>query len=418
VIGNGESGDVPLPGRPPRAVWLVGAVILLSDGYEFGVYGAALPFLLHRPDWALTPGLAGVIGSAAVVGMVLGAMLGGALTDYLGWGRVLPVCVLLYSVASALCALAPAPMWLFMGRGLVGLGVGAFTPTAQAMIMQYSPAGRKSWNFAVVATVVGVGSALAPLAGLWVAPSGGYQVLFWLGVFPLVLVGSVVLLRLPRSVYRLLSEGRLGIASRPPTPLVAPRALLDSAHRRSTLVFWLMGGMSLLLSFAATTWLPTIMITAGYGLGSSLVFLMVLQLGGAVGSFGGALVADRRGGKPVVPLSFGAAVLALGLVAAKPPVVLLYVGLLIVGAGSIGSLNLLMAYIGVYYPQRIRGSGIGMVLAVGRMLGAAGPTIGGVLVAAGATARDTLLVFAAAPMIALLVGALGPRVSPAGPIVR
>jgi AAHS family benzoate transporter-like MFS transporter len=160
------------------------------------------------------------------------------------------------------------------------------------------------------------------------------------------------------------------------------------------------------------------MITAGYGLGSSLVFLMVLQLGGAVGSFGGALVADRRGGKPVVPLSFGAAVLALGLVAAKPPVVLLYVGLLIVGAGSIGSLNLLMAYIGVYYPQRIRGSGIGMVLAVGRMLGAAGPTIGGVLVAAGATARDTLLVFAAAPMIALLVGALGPRVSPAGPIVR
>jgi AAHS family benzoate transporter-like MFS transporter len=283
------------------------------------------------------------------------------------------------------------------------------------MIMQYSRPGRKSWNFAVVATVAGAGSGLAALAGLWLAPAGGYQALFWLGALPLVLASSVVLMRFPRSVYRLLGEGQVSTARRPPSPLVAPRALLSPAHRRPTLVFWVVGGMSLLLTFAASTWLPTIMITAGYGLGSSLVFLVLLQLGGAAGSFCGALVADRYGSKSVVLASFGCAVVSLMLMAAQPPVTLSYILVLIIGVGAIGSLNLLMAYIGVYYPHSIRGSGLGMVFTVGRLVGATGPAIGGVLLAAGATARDTLFVFALAPVVAIAVGLVGPRVSPVGP---
>ncbi|GAA5145049.1 aromatic acid/H+ symport family MFS transporter [Pseudonocardia eucalypti] len=399
--------------RPPFTVWVLGAVVLLYDGYEYGVYGAALPFLLQRPDWAFTPEYAGLIGSLAVVGMVLGGLVGGPLTDYLGWGRVLPACVLLHSSGSVLCALAPSPEWLLAGRVLVGLGVGAFTPTAQSMIMRYSPPGRKSFNFAVVATVAGAGGAVAALAALWVAPAFGYQALFWLGALPLPLVVSVLVPRFPRSVHRLVREGTT--ETRPASPLVAPRALLDRTHLRATLLFWLAGGLALLLTFAATTWLPTIMIQAGYGLGSSLVFLALMQLGAAAGSFGGGLIADRRGSKGVVLVTFGCAVLALAAIAAKPPAPWVHLLVLVVGAGSIGSLNLLMAYIGIYYPDAIRGSGLGLVFTFGRLLGAAGPAIGGLLLAGGATAPESLLVFAAAPLLAIGVLAFGPPVSPAGP---
>ncbi|HZZ47749.1 MAG TPA: MFS transporter [Pseudonocardia sp.] len=293
-------------------------------------------------------------------------------TDRLLRGRVLPICVLTHSTASALCALAPSPAWLLVGRTAVGIGVGAFTPTAQAMIMQYSPPGRKSFNFAVVATVAGAGGALAAIAGLALGPVFGYRALFWIGTLPLVLVGSVKLLGSPRSVHRVLREGVLAHRDRSVDPLVAPRALVVRVRRRATLLFWLAGGLTLLLTFAVTTMLPAVMIALGYGLRSSLAFLTLLQVGAAAGSFGGALIADRRGSKRVVLISFGCAASALALMATNPPAPVAYALVLLLGAGSIRSLNLLMAYIGTYYPQAVRATGIGMVFTAGRLIGGRG----------------------------------------------
>ncbi|MBO0851732.1 MAG: MFS transporter, partial [Pseudonocardia sp.] len=192
--------------------------------------------------------------------------------------------------------------------------------------------------------------------------------------------------------------------------LVALRSLFGPGQARATVVFWVANILSLLLVFGAITWLPALMIKAGYGITNALVFLAVFQVGALAASILGSLVADRHEPKTVVLASFGCAVVGLAALAAKPSTALVYLLVILMGAGATGAQNLLLAYIASFYPARSRGSGLGLAVALGRLGGIAGPIIGGVLLAGGVTAEQNFLVFAAAPLIAFAVLAFGPRI--------
>lgn len=78
---------------------------IVVDGYDLIVYGTVLPTLISG-EWALDAGTAGWIGSLALVGMLVGALLAGTVTDRLGRRRLMIICIAWFSVAMALCALA------------------------------------------------------------------------------------------------------------------------------------------------------------------------------------------------------------------------------------------------------------------------------------------------------------------------
>lgn len=52
------------------------------DGYDLVIYGVALPLLMQQ--WSLTAVEAGLLASAALFGMMFGAMIFGTLSDKLG----------------------------------------------------------------------------------------------------------------------------------------------------------------------------------------------------------------------------------------------------------------------------------------------------------------------------------------------
>lgn len=427
--------------RTPAVIMFLSAVTLLFEGYDINIYGAVVPYLLKRADWHMTPQFTGLIGSAAVIGMLVGSLVAGPLTDLVGRRRVYLTTVVCFSAGSALSAVASSPGFLLGSRIVVGLGLGGFIPVSLAMVLEYSPAARRTFATAMASAGIGVGGGLAALATIWIAPVAGYQGLFWLGVAPLVLVVPFALLRVPESVSLLVSLGRIEDAraqirryrlpvelpepaaseeagGTPSSPgraglsrlLVALRSLFGPGQARATVVFWVANILSLLLVFGAITWLPALMVKAGYGITNALVFLAVFQAGALAASILGSLVADRREPRTVVLASFGCAVVGLAVLAAKPPTAVVYLLVLLMGAGATGAQNLLLAYIASFYPPGSRGSGLGLAVALGRLGGIAGPIIGGVLLAGGATAEQNFLVFAAAPLIAFAVLAFGPRI--------
>jgi MFS transporter, AAHS family, benzoate transport protein len=427
--------------RTPAMIMFLSVVTLLFEGYDINIYGAVVPYLLKRADWHLTPQFTGLIGSAAVIGMLVGSLVAGPLTDLVGRRRVYLTTVVCFSVGSALSAVASSPELLLASRIVVGLGLGGFIPVSLAMVLEYSPAARRTFATAMASAGIGVGGGLAALATIWIAPATGYQGLFWLGVAPLVLIVPFALFRVPESVSLLLSLGkteharaqirryRLPIELPEPAAsngawvnpsssgpgsarrlLVALRSLFAPGQGGATVVFWIANILSLLLIFGAITWLPALMIKAGYGINNALVFLAVFQVGALAASILGSLMADRHEPKTVVLASFGCAVVGLVALAAKPPAALVYLLVILMGAGATGAQNLLLAYIASFYPARSRGSGLGLAVALGRLGGIAGPLIGGVLLAGGATAEQNFLVFAAAPLIAFAVLAFGPRI--------
>lgn len=71
---------------PGAAVVAICFAVVILDGYDLVVYGTVVPSLLQYGPWGLTAAEAGLIGSLALVGMAVGALSSGWLTDRLGRG--------------------------------------------------------------------------------------------------------------------------------------------------------------------------------------------------------------------------------------------------------------------------------------------------------------------------------------------
>ena len=117
-------------------------VTIIFDGYDLIVYGAVVPDLLEYQQWSLSPEEAGTIGSYALFGMLVGALIAGTITDLVGRRRIILFCIAWFSLAMGLCAIAPSPELFGFFRFLAGLGLGGVVPTASAItieILQWTP---------------------------------------------------------------------------------------------------------------------------------------------------------------------------------------------------------------------------------------------------------------------------------------
>src|SRR6185295_2530554 len=97
-------------------------------------------------------------------------------------------------------------------------------------------------------------------------------------------------------------EGRVGFAG-----------LFSAHYLLPTLVLGLMSATGLMLVYSLNTWLPEIMLRAGFHAKGSLAFLLVLNGGSLFGALAASRAADRFGAKPVVAGCFGLGAVALVL---------------------------------------------------------------------------------------------------------
>lgn len=112
-------------------------LIIIFDGYDLVIYGVVLPKLMSQ--WNLDPYVAGMLGSAALFGMMFGAMGFGMLSDKLGRKKTILMCVVLFSAVSAINGLASTPWQFGILRFIAGLGIGGVMPNVVSLMTEYSP---------------------------------------------------------------------------------------------------------------------------------------------------------------------------------------------------------------------------------------------------------------------------------------
>ncbi len=375
----------------------MGFLCLVLEGYDIVMYGTVVPSLMTYSRWQVSPAEAGDIGSWTVAGMLAGSMIAGVLGDRIGRRRVLIASVVLFSVAMGLCAVSTSLAEFTVFRFLVGLGTGGLLPTVVALVVEYAPTARRGLNTAIAFCGVGVGGALAGLIGASIVPDHGFRVMFWIGALPVLVVAPLLWRYLPESAAFLLAKGRRGEAEQvarrldlalvdvavvdTPEPAVkntnAVRTLAAPPYLLPMIVFSAAIFFCLLVLFGANSWLPTLMIRSGYGVTSSLSFLLVLNLGAVVGALVAAPIGDRIRSKPVVIVAFLMAAASISLLAVKPPVPIVYVLVALAGVGTTGLQILLNAYIAGYFPTELRATALGLALSIGRVGGIVGPAYGG-----------------------------------------
>ncbi|MFC3608889.1 MFS transporter [Stutzerimonas tarimensis] len=388
------------------------ALIIIFDGYDLVIYGVVLPSLMQA--WDLSALQAGLLGSCALVGMMLGALFFGPLSDRIGRRKTIMTCVIMFSGFTAINGFARTPEEFAICRFLAGLGIGGVMPNVVALMNEYAPKKIRSTLVAIMFSGYSVGGMLSAGLGMAMMPNWGWSSVFFVAVIPLVLLPFLVR-QLPESLNFLLRQGEVErakvlLAKAAPDYVpssndrlnratgqankVAISQLFEDGRALNTVMLWVAFFCCLLMVYALSSWLPKLMNTAGYGLNSSLAFLLVLNFGAIFGAIGGGWLGDRIGLGRVLLGFFVTGALSLSLLALKSPLPVLYLLIGVAGACTIGTQILANACAVQFYPAHIRSTGLGWAMGIGRIGAIIGPLLGGALHAAQMPLQASFLAFA------------------------
>ncbi|OLL73577.1 vannilate transporter VanK [Pseudonocardia sp. Ae168_Ps1] len=405
--------DAPMRRFQWRAV-TVCLVLNLIDGFD--VLVMAFTGRAVAAEWGLGGAELGLLLSAGLVGMALGSIFLAPAADRIGRRPVIVAGLVVAGIGMLLSAAAPSVVVLGALRVLTGVGVGGVLACSSTIATEY--ASRRWRPMAVGLQGIGYagGATLGGLLAVALIEAHGWRTVFLIGGVATLLAVPLVLGALPESLGFLLTRRPAGALDRvnallrrldaptvtalpdpepgtePGTVAGGPRALLTPALRRTTVGLWAMFVLVMAGFYFVTSWTPTLLLEAGLSPSQGLTGGTLLNVGGIFGTVVlGALAArwPLRGVLTGYLLASGA-LLALLLPALSVLAVAFAVGMLVgvVVNGCVGGLYALAA---TSYPDRIRATGVGTAIGVGRIGAVAAPVAAGALLDAGASPQALYL---------------------------
>ncbi|MBR8050420.1 3-(3-hydroxy-phenyl)propionate transporter MhpT [Burkholderia vietnamiensis] len=386
---------------PPRVggaitIGLCLAVALL-EGLDLQSTGIAAPRMAREFHLAVAQ-LGWAFGIGAL-GLLPGAALGGRLADRIGRKRVLMMSVALFGIFS----IATTQVWdlqsLLVARFLTGLGLGAAMPNLIALCAEAAPPRQGSTAVGAMYCGMPFGAALAAVIGIVSPGAEGWRQIFYVGgIGPLLTLPLLALFLKESTQFAAASQG----ASRASKDGIV-RALFSDGRAGTTIALWISYLGTLIVLYFLMNWLPSMVLSRGLTPVQASVVQMMFNIGGGIGAIVIAGLSDRIGKRPVVVGMYAGIALALLALAGATGSVSMAWGGLLAGLFLVGTQSVLYALAGATYPTRVRGTGVGAAVAVGRMGSMIGPLIAGQLLALGQSA--SLLVISSIPLI--VIAALG-----------
>lgn len=362
------------------------------EGFDLQAAGVAVPKL--APAFGLSPQQIGLFFSAATFGLIFGALAGGRIAD--AWGRRmgLLLALLTFGVFSIATAFTSTFEQLLVMRFLTGVGLGGALPNLVNIAAESAAPQNRGKAVAIMYAGVPLGGAIASGVSMLGLHGGDWHSIFLIGgILPLLLAPFIHFLLPPLAVVKAEAQSAAGAFAR----VFAPGTLTV------TLALWISFFLGLLVVYLLLNWMPQLLVSRGLERNQASLVQILFNLGGVAGSLIGGRMLDRA--RPALPVgacfaAAAAALLMLGLLPAN-------LGLMLAGGALVGGAILCVQAIlyGVApqcYPYEVRGTGVGVAVAVGRLGSIAGPLLAGALVARGSTPSDVM--FALVP-ITLAAGA-------------
>ncbi len=396
-------------------------LVQICDGYDLNAVAWAVPSLIR--EWHLPPSMFTMAFLWSSIGILVGALSAGPIGDRFGRRPLLLGSLTIFGIASLLSATAGSLGMLSLLRFFTGLGIGGGFSGAAALTGDYAPHRLRATMIMATFTGAPIGGFLGgQLVALLLAQFGWPMIFVLGGVFPLVLVLALAVW-LPESPRFLAARGnlsprhaallrRLDIVPAQSGPVdIAQgnpvRMLFGKGYALQTVLLWIVYFCSLLNLFLFAYWMPTVLNLIGMS-PSQAVFASSLRDCGAIFTvlYLGVAI-DRIGPERTLALHYavGAVFIAVIALVALPYAMLLLMSFL-AGATIIGSQTGANGTCGKLYPARMRTSGLGWALGIGRLGGIAAPLLGGYLLARGLAPTHIFLSACGFALIAAVATAL------------
>jgi MFS transporter, AAHS family, benzoate transport protein len=375
-------------------LWLF--MILMFEGYDVVIYGATIPFL--KESWGISDMVAGSIGSYTTIGTAIGAVLFGLYSDRFGRKRIIILTTLLFSIFTMLSGFAPNAIMFTVCRVIAGFGFGGVMPNIASLISEYAPLKYRAAIISFVFCGYSVGAMGASFMGQALLPEFGWRPVYWIGAIPLLFT-PFLLKAIPESLdYLLKNKQHDRIVKVVNKIQLSTNATLDFTYQKreqaqkspvsalftkkfavTTIMFWLACFCTFILMYSLNTWLPTLMLQAGYNLSSSLMFVAVLQIGSIVGTLVLSNFIQKLGFKKVLIPLYLVGALSLALIGFSTNLYVAYFLIFLIGAATVGLQNMSNAFVAAYYPVETRSAALGSTMAFGRLGSILAPTYVAVL---------------------------------------
>jgi AAHS family 4-hydroxybenzoate transporter-like MFS transporter len=382
----------------------ISSMVTFFDGLDFSLISFTLPYL--RDEMHLTDVMTGYVSSAAFAGQMIGSLVGSYIADIVGRRPVIIWCTLLSAVLTFVTGYADGPYQLIGLRLLGGLAIGGLLAPAWSINIESMPAGTKARAVTIIMLGFSLGGAAAGQVTNFVAPTYGWEGVFFVCGAATGVLALILLFTMPESARWMTAKNQPAAKIIPLLQKFDPTAQLGqytsfslsderkSAERQDPLAKFMELFKGWLVVITPLIWFTYFCSSFAIYLKSSFGVLFLEELGIAremsanIGSIGGIVGAIGS----VVLLSFtekrGPAWIAIAPLLGVPLALAIGSGLLLDGPGFIpvvllGSIMVSVGHAAVisltsiYYPSDVRSTGGGWASFMAKFAAVAAPILGG-----------------------------------------
>ncbi|MFD5248296.1 MFS transporter [Amycolatopsis sp. NPDC058340] len=397
--------DLPWRWSVQGKIFLIGGLGYMFDAWDVALNGFLTP--LVGTEFGLSAGGKGLVATANLIGMAVGAVVWGTIADRIGRKRAFSVTLLLFALFSVLGALAPNVETFLALRFLAGIGLGGCIPVDYAIVSEFSPRKHRGRVLSAMDGWWPIGTTLAAVTATLLLPvEGNWRWMLVLMILPALLL-FWVRRGVPESPLYLVRKGREAEAraviddlvrrtGATPEPYSVPPAVVEDTrggavaaafdqlrrvwafNPRITAVAWSLFISVMLVYYAALSWMPSILRAQGFGEIAAFASTALMNATGIVGVAVAVLLVDKVGRKRIILIAGPLTALSLvvfSLLLETPAAAVVAIGAF--GLFALVVIPVMYAYVSELYPTELRASGFGWASSSSRAITGFAPLLFG-----------------------------------------
>lgn len=407
-MSNDPREILALEPMSPRQAVAIGLCVLLValDGFDVLAISFASPGIAK--EWGIDRASLGIVLSMEIIGMALGSLALGNVADRIGRRPTVLGCLLVMTVGMSFATTANGVEQMSVFRFLTGLGIGGMLAAINAVAAECASTQRRNLAVSMMAAGYPLGAVAGGIIATRLLAGGDWRSVFMFGAIATAVCIPLVLWLLPESVSYLVERrpanaltrvnatlrrlGHRDVDALPPAEQAAQRRtgsfaeLFSPRLARATVLLTAAYFAHIMTFYFILKWIPKIVVDMGFEPSSAGGVLVWANVGGASGALLFSLLTQRVALRRLV---IAALLLTSGMVVffGRSASELTQLAMLAAGTGFFCNAGIvgLYAMFAQAFPAKIRASGTGFVIGVGRGGAALGPIAAGFLFVAGYT---------------------------------
>ncbi|MDD9798563.1 MAG: MFS transporter [Alphaproteobacteria bacterium] len=385
------------------AVIVICFILNMLDGFD--IVSMSVVASTVSEAWSIEPEKRGLILSAALVGMTLGATFIAPFCDKFGRRKMMLIGAVVTGLAMLITGFLPQSIiLLIIIRIITGLGIGVIMASTTAITTEYTPARWRNLTVPIIVSGYAFGAMMASPIANYIMPMWGWEAVFIFGGSFTLATAFVMFFLLPESINFMANQKdnrdmwlsrvnkmliRINCAPIDALPPIMENvkvanvaSLLQPAYISITLRFWVIFFAGLLSLYFFLTWTPSLLVDNGLTRSQGNYALFLFNLGGVLGIWLIGYLTTRVNLTKTIAICFALGTVSMVYLALSQTNSLetLYIFFFIIGWLFQAGFTAMYTVVSRSYPSIIRATGIGWAIGLGRTGAIVAPIIVGILV--------------------------------------